>query len=68
MSDAKKFRDRASDCRSLAANARTEADRTMLGDIADELDAEADRIEKEEAAAGQPAGDEPEIRIPPENA
>lgn len=46
MSDAKKFRDRAADCRSLAANARTEADRAMLGDIADELDAEAERIDK----------------------
>jgi hypothetical protein len=61
MSDAKKFRDRASDCRSLAQNARTEADRMMLRDIADELDAEAGRIEQEERAA-----DASEIQLPPE--
>ena len=68
MSDAKKFRDRAADCRSLAANARTEADRAMLGDIADELDAEAERIDKEEAAAVDGAADGLEIQVPPENA
>lgn len=61
MSDAKKFRDRASDCRSLAQNARAEADRMMLRDIADELDAEAGRIEQEERAA-----DASEIQLPPE--
>jgi hypothetical protein len=68
MSDAKKFRDRATDCRALAENARTEADRTMLGNIADELDAEAERIEKEEAGSDAPAADDPQVPIPRQGA
>ena len=60
MSDAKKFRERAEDCRSLAKNARTEADRAMLEDIADELAAEAHRIDEEEA------GSSPALHVPPQ--
>ena len=48
--DAKRFRNRARDCRALSENARNEADRQMLAEIADELDAEAARIEAEEAS------------------
>ena len=46
--DAKRFRDRAKDCRALSKNARNAEDRQMLEEIADELDAEARRIEAEE--------------------
>lgn len=47
MSEAQRFRDRAIDCRALAQGARTEVDKTMLEEIAAELDAEADRMEAE---------------------
>jgi hypothetical protein len=46
MSDhAKRFRDRAIDCRALAKGARNQEDAAMLEDIAAELDAQADKIE-----------------------
>ena len=45
--DAKRFRDRAIDCRTLAKNANSE-DAAMLNEIADELDEEADRMEADE--------------------
>jgi hypothetical protein len=45
--DAKRFRDRATDCRALAKSARTEDDAAMLEEIADELDEEARKIESE---------------------
>lgn len=45
MSDAQRFRDRARDCRTLAKSARDPADAALLGEIADELDAEADKID-----------------------
>ena len=48
--DAKRFRDRANDCRVLAKSARYEMDAAMLEEIAAELDEEARRIEAEEAA------------------
>ena len=47
--DAKRFRDRALDCRALCKSARNDDDRAMLEEIAAELDAEADEIEAEEA-------------------
>jgi hypothetical protein len=43
--DAKRFRDRAIDCRALAKSARSEIDAAMLEDIAAELDDEADKID-----------------------
>jgi hypothetical protein len=55
----------ATDCRSLAKNARTDADRTMLGDIADEFDAEGEHIEKEEAGSGTLEADDPQVPISP---
>jgi hypothetical protein len=42
-----RFRKHASDCRVLARNARDEAARLELLAIADELEAEAERIERE---------------------
>jgi hypothetical protein len=48
--DAKRFRDRAVDCRALAKSARYQTDAEMLEEIAEELDDEARRIEREEAA------------------
>lgn len=51
MSDVKRFRDRATDCRALALGARNPEDAEMLGELADELDAEADKIEAEIAAS-----------------
>jgi hypothetical protein len=46
--DAQKFRERARDCRTLARTARNSADAALLAEIADELDAEADKIELRE--------------------
>lgn len=48
------FRDRAKDCRNLAKGARYDADRVMLEEIAEDLDAEADRIEAERLNDNQP--------------
>jgi hypothetical protein len=42
--DAKRFRDRARDCRALAKGARNKEDAAMLEEIAEELDAEALKI------------------------
>ena len=57
--DAQKFRDRARDCRTLSKTARNPADAALLAEIADELDAEAEKIELREGRAdpepGQPA-------------
>ena len=44
--DAKRFRDRAVECRALAKGARTETDAGLLEEIADELENEARRIER----------------------
>lgn len=41
------FRDRAKDCRNLAKGSRHVADRIMLEEIAEELDAEAKRMDAE---------------------
>lgn len=49
--DSARFRGRARQCRTLAADARTNVDRQALSDMADELEAEADLVEAEEAAA-----------------
>ena len=51
-SDAQRFRDRASDCRALAKGARNPADAALLEELADELDAEADKIERREREQG----------------
>jgi hypothetical protein len=51
--DAKRFRARAIDCRALAKSASNQIDAAMLEDIAAELDAEARRIEAEDAAGGR---------------
>ena len=47
---AKRFRDRARDCLNVAKGARHEADRTILEDMAAELEAEAKKIDAEDAA------------------
>ena len=46
--DAKRFRDRAIDCRALAKSARDQVDAAMLEEIAEELDDEARTIEADE--------------------
>ena len=43
--DAKRFRGFALDCRALAKNGLSEDGRARLEEIADEMDAEADKIE-----------------------
>ena len=53
--DANRFRDRAIDCRNLAKSARDKMDAAMLEEIADELDAEARKIDAEEAATPKDA-------------
>jgi hypothetical protein len=45
MSDGRRFRDRAVECRALAKSARCEVDAALLEEIADEFDDEADKIE-----------------------
>jgi hypothetical protein len=45
--DAKRFRNRATDCRALAKSARSEDDAAMLEEIADDLDDEARKLESE---------------------
>lgn len=47
----KHLRERARDCLNLSKGARTDADRTMLEDIAAEMSTSADRIEAERTAA-----------------
>jgi hypothetical protein len=46
--DAKRFRDRAKDCRRLARETFSATAKKELNDIAEELDTEADKIEAEE--------------------
>ena len=48
--DAKRFHDRARDCLNVAKGARHQADRIILEEMAAELEAEAKRIDAEEAA------------------
>lgn len=48
VDDSAHFRSRARQCRSLAESARDEASRRELNDMAEELDAEADRIDGED--------------------
>ena len=52
MSEAKRFRDRAVECRALAKSARSEVDAALLEDIAAEFDAEADQIDDD--SVGEP--------------
>lgn len=52
MSDARKFRDRARDCRALAKGARNPADAALLEEIADELEGEAEKIDRGERLPG----------------
>ena len=47
------FRSRAKQCRDLANGARDEASRRELNDIADDLDAEADRLDADEGQSGE---------------
>ena len=47
--DASRFRERARTCRRLAHDARSQTDRAELTQIANELDAEADKLEQERA-------------------
>jgi hypothetical protein len=47
MLDPHWFRRRAADCRALRKSVNSELDRGLLEDMADELDAEADRMEAE---------------------
>jgi hypothetical protein len=49
IADAAHFRSRARHCRELARSARDEVSRRELNHIADELDAEAVRMEAEES-------------------
>lgn len=49
--DAKRFRDRAMDCRNLAKAAHNQDDREMLEEIAEELADEARKIEAERVEA-----------------
>jgi hypothetical protein len=49
--DAQRFRDRARDCLNIAKSTKHEADRTLLEDMAAELEIEAKMIEAEQAAA-----------------
>lgn len=48
--DATRFRERADHCRLLAKSARDEEARRTLGQMADELDREANRLDAEEAS------------------
>jgi len=50
--DAKRFRDRARECRALAKSARTNVDAGLLEEIAEELDGEARKIEAEAKPEG----------------
>jgi hypothetical protein len=50
MADAEHFRMRARDFRTLAKTAATHLDASLLLELADELDAEADLIDSREAA------------------
>ncbi|NUQ18054.1 MAG: hypothetical protein HOP95_06315 [Sphingomonas sp.] len=60
MSDAEKFRERARDCRALAKGARNRADAALLNEIADDLDAEADKSDLGEQPVERAAGRSPE--------
>src|SRR6185312_14125376 len=55
MSDGQKFRERARDCRTLAKSARNPQDAALLAEIADELDAEADKIDGREGRSATEA-------------
>ena len=52
--DADRFRRRAADCRDLSQSARDVRDRSLLKDMAEELDAEADKIDAEESTTDEP--------------
>ena len=54
VDEAAKFRARAGQCRDLARDAKDPQSRRTLGEMATELDEEAEKIEAE-AAAGKPA-------------
>lgn len=54
--DAAHFRSRARQCRELARTARDEVSHRELNDIADELDAEAERMEAEESGSAGATG------------
>lgn len=53
--EAERFRKRANDCRRLAGDARDEGARRTLSEMAVELDAEADRVDQEEATGPEEA-------------
>ena len=54
--DAKRFHNRASECRALAKSARTKTDAALLEEIAAELEVEARRIEAEQKESGPVGG------------
>ena len=56
--NAQQFRDRARDCLNVAKGTRNEADRTILEDMAVELEAEARKIDAEEAGERRTDGSE----------
>ena len=57
MSDqAQRFRERAIDCRALSKCAANHVDAAMLEEVADELDAEAAKLDAEEASGAKPTG------------
>jgi hypothetical protein len=57
VTDSERFRVRAQECRDLANGARDEVSRRELNDIANELEAEADRLDAE--------GSNPTMPLPP---
>jgi hypothetical protein len=58
MSDeAKRFRQRAYDCRQLAKGARDRRDQRLLEDIADDLEVEADKMDDEDGDEATPNDD-----------
>ena len=50
--ESERFRNRAKQCRTLARDARDDFQRDTLNSMADDLDAEAERLEAEETGEG----------------
>jgi|KBSMisStaDraftv2_1062788.scaffolds.fasta_scaffold3951018_1 hypothetical protein len=53
--DAKRFRDRAMECRALAKGVRHDSDAALLEEIAEELDDEARKLDAELKLVSGPA-------------
>lgn len=54
--DSQRYRDRARDCLNISKSTRHQADRIILEEMAAELDAEAKRLEREEAGEDEMLG------------